>query len=68
MDYLTIRQVSEKWGVSIRRVQALCTSGRIDGVIKFGNEWAIPCDAERPQDQRIRSGKYIKREMNDNEK
>lgn len=28
--------------------------------VKFGNTWAIPEDAEKPKDERIKSGKYIK--------
>ena len=27
---------------------------------KFGKSWAIPADAEKPKDERIKSGKYIK--------
>ena len=59
--YLTIQQTSEKWGLSVRRINTLCNNGRIDGAIKFGNTWAIPESAERPKDRRIKSGKYIKR-------
>lgn len=58
--YLSINQVSEKWGVSIRRIQTLCTTGRIPGATKIGSYWAIPADAEKPKDERIKSGKYIK--------
>ena len=29
--YLTIKQVAEKWGVTRRRVQTLCSQGRIPG-------------------------------------
>ncbi len=32
----------------------------IEGAIKFGNTWAIPKDAVKPVDKRIKSGKYIK--------
>ena len=60
MDYLSLRQSAEKWGISIRRVQTLCMSGRITGAVKIGSYWAIPADAEKPIDQRVRSGKYIK--------
>ena len=28
--------------------------------MKFGNTWAIPVDAEKPKDDRIKSGKYVK--------
>lgn len=62
-EYLTIRQVAEKWGVSIRRINALCNEGKIDGAMKFGNTWAIPKDAKKPVDGRVKSGKYIKAEQ-----
>lgn len=59
--YLKIREVAEKWGISERRINALCLEGRLDGAIKFGNTWAIPEDLEKPDDARIKSGKYVKR-------
>ena len=58
--YLTIAEVSEKWGIKPRRINSLCLEGRIEGAVKFGNTWAIPEDAEKPKDERIKSGKYIK--------
>lgn len=60
MEYITIHQASEKWGIGVRRINTLCNDSRIDGAIKFGNAWAIPKDAEKPQDERIKTGKYIK--------
>ena len=60
MEYLSIRQTSEKWGISVRRIQVLCTEERIPGATKIGSYWAIPADAEKPDDQRIKRGKYIK--------
>lgn len=60
MDYLSVRQTAEKWGLSTRRVQILCTQERISGAVRIGNYWAIPADAEKPKDERIKSGKYIK--------
>lgn len=56
--YMTIKQVSEKWEVTPRRVQKLCVDGRIDGATKFGRDWAIPADAVKPVDKRITTGKY----------
>jgi hypothetical protein len=38
----------------------LCLEGRIEGAEKFGNVWAIPDDAEKPKDERVKSGRYIK--------
>ena len=63
MEYLSIRQTSEKWGISGRRIQRLCTEGRIPGAMKIGSYWAVPTDAEKPKDERIKSGKYIKRKI-----
>jgi len=60
MDYMTIKEASEKWNLSVRRIQTMCNESLINGVIKFGREWAIPKDAEKPSDKRIKSGKYIK--------
>ena len=60
MEYLSITQMSEKWGISGRRIQRLCTEGRIPGATKIGSYWAVPKNAIKPKDARIRSGKYIK--------
>ncbi len=60
MDYLSIKQLSEKWGISKRRIQTLCSTDRIPGAKKVGYSWIIPDDAEKPADARIKSGKYLK--------
>ena len=57
---MTIRETSEKWGIGERRINELCLEDRIPGASKFGNAWAIPVDAEKPVDERVKSGKYIK--------
>ena len=61
MEYITIKEAAEKWNLSVRRVQAICNEGMIQGTIKFGHAWAIPKDAEKPTDKRIKSKKYMKR-------
>ena len=58
--YLKISEIAEKWGIKERRINTLCLEGRIPGVVKFGTTWAIPEDAEKPKDARIKTGKYIK--------
>ena len=58
--FMTLKEASEKWGLSERRVNTLCLENRIDGALKFGKSWAIPSDSEKPADARIKSGKYIK--------
>lgn len=64
MGYLSIRQTSEKWNLSARWISDLCANGRIPGAIKIGSYWAIPEDAQKPKDERIKSGRYIKTEKN----
>ena len=61
MEYLSVREVSEKWNISRRRIQILCTEGRINGATRIGNMWVIPNDAEKPKDARIKSGRYVKK-------
>ena len=60
MEYMTIKETAEKWNLSVRIVQTICNEGMIDGVMKFGNTWAMPKDAVKPTDKRIKSGKYVK--------
>lgn len=62
MELLSISQLSEKWGISARRIQKLCAEGRIEGALKVGYSWVIPADAQKPNDERIKSGKYIKQQ------
>lgn len=56
--YLTIKEVADKWGISTRRVQKMCSEGMIEGVTKFGRVWVIPEDAVKPPDGRVTSGEY----------
>ena len=60
MEFMTVKQTAEKWGLSERRLQTICNEGKISGVVKFGKAWAIPVDAERPVDKRVKSGRYKK--------
>ena len=61
MKYLSIKETSEKWGLSVRRIQTLCVNDRIEGATRIGYMWVIPEDAVKPKDMRVKSGKYIKK-------
>lgn len=52
MEYMTASQTAKKWNISQRRVQIFCAEGRISGVFKLGDTWAIPAEAEKPHDPR----------------
>ena len=64
MDYITLKEAASKWQITTRRMQVLCRDGRIEGAVRFGNAWAVPVNAEKPTDARVKSGKYIKSEGN----
>ena len=52
MEYLTTVEMSEKWGITSRRIGVLCAEGRIDGTVKKGKTWLIPSTSEKPADAR----------------
>ena len=57
-EYLSITETAKKWGLTPRRVRAMCLDGQIEGAAKLGNQWAVPVNAERPVDKRITTGEY----------
>lgn len=52
MGYITAGQAAKKWEISQRRMQILCAENRIEGTFKLGEAWAIPENAEKPDDNR----------------
>lgn len=59
MAYLTVKQFSEKWGITERRIIKLCKENRISGAIKNGMVWLIPEETIKPSDKRSKIAKYI---------
>ena len=59
-ELITITELSKIWGISRRRIQVLCSEGRIPNAKKIGSIWIIESNnIEKPKDLRIKSGKYI---------
>lgn len=54
LDYISVKEAAEKWGISERRVQKLCEENRMEGVLRFGHSWMIPRSADKPPDKRKR--------------
>lgn len=48
MEMMTVKEASEKWGVTPRRVQGLCKEGKIKGVTRWERNWMIPRHAVLP--------------------
>ena len=49
-----VKDCTEEWGISKRRVQIYCAEGRIKGAFKFGQYWLIPKDAVKPPEKERR--------------
>lgn len=52
MDYLTIKETSEEWDISPRRIRKLIDDGRIEGAKKINGSWFIPDNSTKPMDKR----------------
>ena len=64
LEWITAQQAAEKWGITARRVQALCQNGQFDGVVRLGKAWLIPKNTLKPGDGRANNGrKPTKREQ-----
>ena len=53
--FMTVKQASEKWGISDRRVRILCAEGKIPRAYQEGRAWKIPIDAIKPADGRYKT-------------
>ena len=61
--FWTLKEAAVNWGIGPRRINTLCSEGRIDGAAKIGNMWVIPEGTPKPKDERIKSGRYIKNDF-----
>lgn len=52
MDYMTLKDASEKWGISSRQINYYCVEGRIPGAVKMAGVWLLPKEANKPTDRR----------------
>lgn len=57
--FMTLKEASEKLGISERRINTICLQGRIDGASKIGNMWVVPDNMKIPADRRIKTGRYV---------
>ena len=59
LDVMTAKEASEKWGISVRRVQALCDRGQIPSATKLGNVWIFHKSTSKPLDGRTKEAKNV---------
>lgn len=57
--FMTVKQASEKWGISERKIRTLCSDGKISGAYQEKRMWYIPIDAVKPVDGRYKSQESI---------
>lgn len=66
VNMITAKEAASRWGLSDRRITTLCRNGKIPGATKYGKAWYIPQAAEKPLDERVKSGKFVKTVRKDN--
>ena len=48
MDYISVTEFAEKFGISERTARNYCATGKIEGATLIGKTWSIPADAPLP--------------------
>ncbi|MBQ4205234.1 MAG: Fic family protein [Bacteroidales bacterium] len=61
MEYISVSQFAEKFGVSERTARNYCTSGKINGVFITGKTWNIPADAPLPKKGKTKASELLTR-------
>ena len=59
MDWITTKEAAVQWGITMRRVQALCESDRVKGAVLLGRMWLIPLGTPKPIDGRTKNAKMV---------
>ena len=54
MEYISVMQFAEQFGISERTARNYCASGKIEGVFLTGKTWNIPANAVLPQREKAR--------------
>lgn len=57
--FMTVQEAAARWGISDRRIRALCAAGKIPGAYQEGRGWKLPLDAQKPADGRYKSKESI---------
>lgn len=56
MEYLSVREAADRLGISPRRVQQLCRSSMIPGVVRKGRRWLIPATVSSIREEAVLQG------------
>lgn len=59
-NVISVKEAAMRWELAERTVRGLCIGGKIPGAVKNGRSWLIPAGAEKPVDNRIKTGAYVR--------
>ena len=59
-NVISVKEAAMRWELAERTVRGLCIGGKIPGAVKSGRSWLIPVGAEKPVDNRIKTGAYVR--------
>lgn len=59
-NVISVKEAAMRWELAERTVRGLCIRGKIPGAVKNGRSWLIPAGAEKPVDNRIKTGAYVR--------
>lgn len=59
-NVISVKEAAMRWELAERTVRGFCIGGKIPGAIKSGRNWLIPAGAEKPVDNRIKTGAHVR--------
>jgi len=62
MEFMSIKEAAERWGIDPSNLGKLCRKGKIEGAEIVGRNWLIPREARRPADGRTRAAREEQKE------
>ena len=54
MEYRSVAEMAELWGISERTVRNYCAERRIEGAVLIGKTWKIPADTVKPGRRKLK--------------
>ena len=61
MEFISVSQFAEKYGISERTARNYCAVGKIDGAFLTGKTWNIPADAVLPHKKKLKISPLLNR-------